>query len=211
MTLTPDLCAVSDAPRKSRKNNPEKTRENILQEAIVEFVQQGLAGARVDAIAERIHTSKRMIYYYFDSKEAIIMAFVDLEAEHVTTQLRELESKDDPLQSMIDEAPRHIDENLDPHFFQLPMEMFAEAARNPKIAEAMRAADVSAMERFRPLIKRERERRGLAVDDALLDGRIDTLVSLFHGLPIRALHRPHLNRDSLIEGYRVALKALLLT
>jgi AcrR family transcriptional regulator len=42
-------------PRKSRKNNPEKTRENILQEAIVEFVQQGLSGARVDAIAERIH------------------------------------------------------------------------------------------------------------------------------------------------------------
>ena len=54
---------TTEAPRKSRKNNPEKTRENILQEAIVEFVQQGLSGARVDAIAERIHTSKRMIYY----------------------------------------------------------------------------------------------------------------------------------------------------
>ena len=53
MTSSPDLPAVSDAPRKSRKNNPEKTRENILQEAIVEFVQQGLSGARVDAIAER--------------------------------------------------------------------------------------------------------------------------------------------------------------
>ena len=61
MTSSPELPAVSDAPRKSRKNNPEKTRENILQEAIVEFVQQGLSGARVDAIAERIHTSKRMI------------------------------------------------------------------------------------------------------------------------------------------------------
>ena len=49
MTLTPDLSAASETPRKSRKNNPEKTRENILQEAIVEFVQQGLSGARVDA------------------------------------------------------------------------------------------------------------------------------------------------------------------
>ncbi|MBV4535755.1 MULTISPECIES: TetR/AcrR family transcriptional regulator [Pseudomonas] len=57
--------------RKARKNNPEKTREDILQAAISEFVQQGLAGARVDAIAERTATSKRMIYYYFGSKEQL--------------------------------------------------------------------------------------------------------------------------------------------
>ena len=49
----PDAQAAATEPRKGRKNNPEKTRENILQEAIVEFVEQGLAGARVDAIAER--------------------------------------------------------------------------------------------------------------------------------------------------------------
>ncbi|MBA6116657.1 TetR family transcriptional regulator [Pseudomonas putida] len=60
-----------EGTRKSRKNNPEKTREDILQVAINEFVQQGLAGARVDAIAERTATSKRMIYYYFGSKEQL--------------------------------------------------------------------------------------------------------------------------------------------
>ncbi|MBE0969791.1 TetR family transcriptional regulator, partial [Escherichia coli] len=48
---------------KGRKNNPEKTRQDILRAAIDEFVAQGLSGARVDAIAERTHTSKRMIYY----------------------------------------------------------------------------------------------------------------------------------------------------
>ncbi|MFV3402535.1 MULTISPECIES: TetR/AcrR family transcriptional regulator [Pseudomonas] len=61
----------AEGTRKTRKNNPEKTRENILQAAITEFVQQGLAGARVDAIAERTATSKRMIYYYFGSKEQL--------------------------------------------------------------------------------------------------------------------------------------------
>jgi AcrR family transcriptional regulator len=59
--------------RKVRKNNPEKTRESILQAAITEFVQQGLSGARVDAIAERTATSKRMIYYYFGSKEQLYL------------------------------------------------------------------------------------------------------------------------------------------
>jgi len=77
MTLTSELPAAATAPRKSRKNNPEKTRENILQEAIVEFVQQGLSGARVDAIAERIRTSKRMIYYYFGSKEQLYVEVLE--------------------------------------------------------------------------------------------------------------------------------------
>lgn len=63
--------APVEAVRKARKNNPEKTRESILQAAISEFVQQGLSGARVDAIAERTATSKRMIYYYFGSKEQL--------------------------------------------------------------------------------------------------------------------------------------------
>jgi AcrR family transcriptional regulator len=78
MTITPELSAEpTEAPRKSRKNNPEKTRENILQAAITEFVQQGLAGARVDAIAERTQTSKRMIYYYFGSKEQLYVEVLE--------------------------------------------------------------------------------------------------------------------------------------
>ena len=78
MTITTDARAEPEvAPRKSRKNNPEKTRENILQAAVTEFVQQGLAGARVDAIAERTQTSKRMIYYYFSSKEQLYVEVLE--------------------------------------------------------------------------------------------------------------------------------------
>ena len=197
-----------------RHIDPERAanrRRQVLDAAATCFRRSGFHGASMSEISKAAGMSAGHIYNYFDSKEAIIMAFVDLESEHVAAQLRELSSKEDPLQSIIDEAPRHIDENLDPKFFQLPMEMCAEAARNPKIAEAMRASDVAAMAEFRPIIKRERERRGLPVDDALLDGRINTMVSLFHGLPIRALHRPNMDRDSLVEGYRVAMKALLLS
>ncbi|MGV7209294.1 TetR/AcrR family transcriptional regulator [Oxalobacteraceae bacterium A2-2] len=197
-----------------RHQDPEKAqnrRNQVLQAASVCFARSGFHGASMAEISKEAGMSAGHIYNYFDSKEAIIMAFVDMEAEHVMSQVRELGSRADPLQSMIDEAPRHIDESLDPQFFQLPMEMFAEAARNPKIAAAMRAADAVTTEHFRPIIKREREKRGLAVDDELLDGRIDTLVSLFHGLPVRALHRPEMNRAALVEGYRVALAALLLT
>lgn len=76
---------IADAPvadpvsalLKGRKNNPEQTRKNILKAAIVEFVSQGLSGARVDAIAERTKTSKRMIYYYFGSKEQLYVEVLE--------------------------------------------------------------------------------------------------------------------------------------
>ncbi|MBC3954120.1 MULTISPECIES: TetR/AcrR family transcriptional regulator [Pseudomonas] len=64
-------------PAKGRKNNPEKTREDILQAAVAEFVAHGLSGARVDAIAERTQTSKRMIYYYFGSKEQLYVEVLE--------------------------------------------------------------------------------------------------------------------------------------
>jgi AcrR family transcriptional regulator len=73
---TPDAQSP-EAPRKARKNNPEKTRESILQAAVTEFVLQGLSGARVDAIAERTQTSKRMIYYYFGSKEQLYLEVLE--------------------------------------------------------------------------------------------------------------------------------------
>ncbi|TWH75896.1 TetR family transcriptional regulator [Azomonas agilis] len=69
--------SLETSTRKPRKNNPDKTREDILQAAITEFVQQGLSGARVDAIAERTRTSKRMIYYYFGSKEQLYLRVLE--------------------------------------------------------------------------------------------------------------------------------------
>jgi AcrR family transcriptional regulator len=66
----------------------DKARENILEVATREFSEKGLAGARVDEIAERTNTSKRMIYYYFESKEGLYRAVL----EKVYEQIRLIES-----------------------------------------------------------------------------------------------------------------------
>lgn len=202
-----------NAPVK-RRTDPERAqnrRNQVLQAAAVCFARSGFHAASMSEISKEAGMSAGHIYNYFDSKDALIMAFVDLHAEDVLIKLGELDSLDDPLQSMIDNAPEHIEKHLDPHQHNLPLEMFSEASRNPKIAEALRAADRKVGERFRPIIKRERERRGLAVDDATLDGRIDTMVSLFQGLSIRSIQRPDMNRAALEEGWRLVLTALLLT
>jgi AcrR family transcriptional regulator len=52
----------------------EATKRRILDAASVEFADHGLAGARVDAIAERAGANKQLIYAYFGSKAKLFAA-----------------------------------------------------------------------------------------------------------------------------------------
>ena len=63
--------------RKRRTNDPEGNRRNIIDVATREFAEKGLSGARVDAIAARTRTSKRMIYYYFGGKEGLYITVLE--------------------------------------------------------------------------------------------------------------------------------------
>jgi AcrR family transcriptional regulator len=54
--------------------DPDRTRGRILAAAITEFAAKGLAGARVDAIARRADSNKRMLYHYFGDKEGLFRA-----------------------------------------------------------------------------------------------------------------------------------------
>ena len=51
--------------------DPEATKARILAAAVREFSAKGISGARVDAIAARARVNKRMLYYYFESKEGL--------------------------------------------------------------------------------------------------------------------------------------------
>jgi AcrR family transcriptional regulator len=62
---------------KTRTNDPERTMAEILLVATQEFADKGLAGARIDEIAAATRTSKRMIYYYFSSKEGLYLAVLE--------------------------------------------------------------------------------------------------------------------------------------
>lgn len=55
----------------------EQTKVNILGVALKEFATFGLAGARVDRIADAMHTTKGMIYYYFGNKEGLYKAVLE--------------------------------------------------------------------------------------------------------------------------------------
>jgi AcrR family transcriptional regulator len=66
-----------DRPAAPRRKDAERTRAEILEAAAVEFSERGLSGARVDKIAARTRINKRMIYYYYGSKEKLYLAVLE--------------------------------------------------------------------------------------------------------------------------------------
>lgn len=72
---------VAHVARSGSAQNPvllvkdaERTRADILEEATKEFSRNGYSGGRINEIARRTRTSKRMIYYYFGSKKGLYKA-----------------------------------------------------------------------------------------------------------------------------------------
>jgi AcrR family transcriptional regulator len=101
----------------ARKPDAARSRQDILAVARAEFVDHGLSGARVDAIAERTRTTKRMIYYYYGSKEGLYtavleQAYADIRSAEAALALEDI----DPLQALrrliafsFDYADQHTD------------------------------------------------------------------------------------------------------
>jgi AcrR family transcriptional regulator len=69
--------AARAKPAAARSQDPEGTRVNIIEIASEEFARYGLAGARIDEIADRTRSSKRMIYYYFGDKEGLYVSCLE--------------------------------------------------------------------------------------------------------------------------------------
>lgn len=75
----------------TRTNDPARTMAGILEMATAEFAEKGLSGARIDEIAAATQTSKRMIYYYFGSKEGLYLAVLEeayRRMRHIESQLK---------------------------------------------------------------------------------------------------------------------------
>ncbi|GAB3665146.1 TetR/AcrR family transcriptional regulator [Ramlibacter alkalitolerans] len=79
-----------------RLRDADRSQGVILAAARDEFAEHGLGGARVDRIAERAGLNKRLIYYYFEDKEKLFqavleLAYRDIREEEMKLHLLDLE------------------------------------------------------------------------------------------------------------------------
>ena len=78
MTAVTTRKPATSEPPKVRRRDRDKTKAEILQIAFEEFAENGLLGANADAIAARAGITKRLIFYYFSSKEELFIAVLEM-------------------------------------------------------------------------------------------------------------------------------------
>ena len=96
-------------PRRSRAETREQAINQIIDVATHEFVEKGLAGARIDEIAGR--ATKRKIYYYFEGKDELYRAVL----ERAYRRVRDSEAQVDIEKGTAVEALRRLIEH-DVHY-----------------------------------------------------------------------------------------------
>ena len=69
--------AMSETRAAARPRDARATKELLLEAATDEFAEFGLAGARIDRIAERAGANKRLLYVYFGDKDALFRTVID--------------------------------------------------------------------------------------------------------------------------------------
>jgi len=100
-----------------------ETRARILDAALSEFAAHGLAGARTEQIASAAGVNKALLYYYFESKEKLYAAALEMVSARVRDRSMAVFLRDaSPGERLLRAALDHFDRILTQREFQSLMQ-----------------------------------------------------------------------------------------
>ena len=186
----------SEMPRE-RTRDADATREDILEAATEEFADKGLSGARIDQIAERTSTSKRMIYYYFGSKVGLYRSV--LEREY--TRIRRAEAaialdRLTPEKALAELVRQTFDSHLErPTFVRLVMNENIHHAEHLKHVPGLRPLNKAMIESLAEIVDRGARARAFRRNIDALDLHINITSLCFYTVSNRYTFRQGFAHD----------------
>lgn len=183
--------------REARHRDPEQTRQEILEVATAAFAEKGLAGARVDEIAAQTRTTKRMIYYYFGSKQGLYRAVIERAYAGIRDVERELQIDAlPPLEAMCRLVESTFDyHQTNPAFVRLVSAENIEGARNVRSSTAIAERNAEVVATMRRLLERGERTRCFRPDVDPLDLHILINGVSFHRVSNRHTLQAIFKRD----------------
>lgn len=138
------LTALSAEPEDAR-------RIRILEAAERAFARHGFHGASMQIVAAEARMSAGNLYRYFSSKEALVSGLAERDQAELAEDFGRLESAKDMLGAMAALLRKHLVE-APPADCRLALEIWAEAGRNPSVAEVCRGIEHAARTRLAALV-----------------------------------------------------------
>lgn len=154
--MTTNVSSSTPRHRGKWKQDPEAVKADILRVALAEFAEHGLSGARIQIIAEKTKTSKRMIFYYFKDKESLYcevleMAYKNVREGEMALELENLEPVE-ALTKLVAYTFNHHRENED--FIRLVMIENIHRGVHLAQSENIKAGNSRAVEQLSTILKR---------------------------------------------------------
>ncbi len=147
------------------------------------------------------------IYRYFDGKEQIIAAIVRLDVDRILAILTELQNQPGDLRALfIERAEQGVADSLDPERAALMIEIRAEAARNPTIRKMVRDLDAEVEQQTRGMILKV---TGSQLQEADLVARVEMFALIFHGMALRTVINPDIDRVAMTKLVRLVIDTIL--
>lgn len=207
-TVRSEVDAVNHLEQRASPALSDLRRQQILGAAAECFRRRGFHGASISQICNAAGMSPGHLYYFFESKEAIIGGIVERNLENSLEIISRLEGATDVFGDMLERVDQALAEKGNPDTAGLWLEVLAEAARNPDVARAVREADQKVREHIARLADRARASRGI---ESLLDrdAAAEVLVGLFEGVANRIIQNPDRNNEAVVNIMRIAMTAIL--
>lgn len=165
--------------------------EKILASARKCFVESGFHAANMASIAQTAGMSAGLIYRYFQSKNAIILAIIAQHLDEVQADIRQLPAGIEQIKARIEQRfinwRDHEASGLEPGIF---LEIAALATREPQVAEALRLADDRIRAELGNWLLETWQRAGYTLNPAEVAERVFALQSFIEGLIFRAIKQP---------------------
>src|SRR5213083_1565517 len=140
----------------TESSNPDR-RSQILDAALVCFAKRGFHQASMHDISAEAGISVGLIYRYFENKEAVISAMADRHKEEIQQMLERARQAPTLLESLEILFTAHCCENEPRLVSAFVVDLYAEASRNPRVADLVRDVLNTAMDGVTELISRAPE------------------------------------------------------
>ncbi len=195
------------SPFPKRRGGEDSRRERILEAAERAFVRHGFHAATMQNVAEEAEMSAGNLYRYFPSKEAIVEGLCALDQEGRKIAFAELFARRDNIAQAMKESLRDHVLAKPPEKARMIVEIWAEAGRNARVKELVRAMDADVLEAIERLADAA---KAAGVAAPTLDSRFAArfLLTFVAGLFKRMAVEPDFDRTSETAMAYGVLKAL---
>jgi len=165
-------------------------RSQILEAAIVCFAKRGFHQTSMLDISGEAGISVGLIYRYFENKEAVISAMADRHKKEISEMLERAHQAPSLLESLEILFTAHCCEDAPQVVSAFVVDLYAEASRNPHVADLVRDVLETAMNGVRDLIARAPEVQNTG--NNLTPGDLAELIfAVARGMLMLDVLRPH--------------------